>query len=170
MPGIVNRSQGNISVNQIQFAATGASTNANSLDWYEEGIIVAGLMDTSSDSTGEGQTYGSRGGAFTRIGNQVLFNLIIVVNGTGTLSTGDQALISGLPYNASTSVTDQFTPVFIASATGLTLGAADRVVTGVIVEDHINLELWDSSAGTTPLLIQECSSSFEMQISGHYRV
>jgi|694.fasta_scaffold120056_3 hypothetical protein len=74
----------------ITFPATASlSTNANTLDDYEEG--------TWTPSVGGDATYYAQGGSYTRIGNIVHISGTIVVNVLGTGSTSE---ISGLPFAA----------------------------------------------------------------------
>lgn len=64
------------------------------LDWYEEGTFVP-VLNFNGGTTGI--TYGTEDGTFTRIGDYVFFNLVIVLTSKGS-STGT-AFISGLPYD-----------------------------------------------------------------------
>jgi hypothetical protein len=81
----------------ITFPATqSASSNANTLDDYEEGTFTPSFL-----STGASFTYDSvyRVGRYTKIGNLVTFSLWCATDGsapTGTLT--NQLLISGLPF------------------------------------------------------------------------
>jgi len=83
----------------IRFPATqSASSNANTLDDYEEG--------TWTPSIGGTATYGTRWGTYTKIGNLVTITFNIGIDAIGTGSTG---IISGLPFtiSPSTAVNDQ---------------------------------------------------------------
>ncbi len=72
----------------ITFPATqSASTDANTLDDYEEGTWTPGVGGTA--------TYGLRTGRYTKIGNKVFFEGAFQVAVLGTGSTGD---IAGLPF------------------------------------------------------------------------
>jgi len=81
----------------ITFPATqSASTDANTLDDYEEGTFTPTVVGSSTAGTA---TYSIQVGRYTKIGNRVLFNIRVSYSsgtGTGTLR------ISGLPF-ASTS-------------------------------------------------------------------
>lgn len=75
---------------QIKFPATQvASANANTLDDYEEGSITPSVGGTA--------TYTTRGGAYTKIGNRVFFDITMTIN---TIGTGSTSVISGLPCAA----------------------------------------------------------------------
>ncbi len=79
-----------LSGGQLAFpAAQNASTNANTLDDYEEGTWTPNVGGTA--------TYTTQAGTYTKIGRVIFFNgqLIINVIGTGSTST-----IEGLPFTA----------------------------------------------------------------------
>lgn len=75
---------------QIKFPATqNPSSNANTLDDYEEG--------TWTPAIGGSATYTAQEGTYTKIGNTVFFHCRLVINALGTGSTNT---ISGLPFSA----------------------------------------------------------------------
>jgi hypothetical protein len=85
----------------ITFPATqSASTDANTLDDYEEGTWTPSIAGTTTAGTA---TYTAREGKYTKIGNLVYFSLFVdYTSGTGTGNTK----ITGLPFpSASTNVT-----------------------------------------------------------------
>jgi hypothetical protein len=93
----------------ITFPATqSASTDANTLDDYEEGTWTPNLLFNTSST---GMTFASSGrvGTYTRIGRLVYCTLWIQLTAKGS-STGN-AVITGLP----------FTPLNIASAYSATV-------------------------------------------------
>ena len=74
----------------ISFPATqSASTNANTLDDYEEG--------TWSPAIGGNATYYAQEGYYTKIGNIVYFYGKIIINSKGT---GNNFTMTGFPFNA----------------------------------------------------------------------
>jgi len=74
----------------VQFPATqSASTDANTLDDYEEG--------TWTPSLGGIATYTSRTGSYTKIGRFVYVTVAMAIN---VIGTGSTFRISGLPFNA----------------------------------------------------------------------
>jgi len=87
-------------------ASQSASSNANTLDDYEEG--------TWTPSLGGNTTYNSREGNYVKIGKQVTINGSINVNAIGT---GSQHTVSGLPFSAPINVPGAC--VFLTSATNL---------------------------------------------------
>jgi hypothetical protein len=75
----------------ITFPATqSASTDANTLDDYEEGTFTPTLL------SGTTTTYTTQGGVYTRIGRVVYFRLIIKINSIGN---GNNRVIAGLPFS-----------------------------------------------------------------------
>jgi hypothetical protein len=79
----------------ITFPATqAASTNANTLDDYEEGTW------TPTDASGAVLTFTSVGGEYTKIGRQIIAYFMVTF--PSTASSG-QITIGGLPYNSASS-------------------------------------------------------------------
>jgi hypothetical protein len=79
----------------ITFPATqSASSNANTLDDYEEG--------TWTPSIGGTATYTNQEGGYIKIGRLVFVQAFLNLN---TLGTGSQTTISGLPFTVSSAVT-----------------------------------------------------------------
>ena len=75
----------------ITFPATqSASSNANTLDDYEEG--------TWTPSVGGTATYTTQAGTYTKIGRLVHVRFILTIN---VIGTGSQLVISGLPFTES---------------------------------------------------------------------
>jgi len=97
----------------ITFPATqSASTDANTLDDYEEGTWTPVVFGTSVSGTG---TYNSQIGTYTKVGRAVTINGFVWV----TAHTGSGSMrISGLPFTA----TDP-TPMVLAETGNLTLSA-----------------------------------------------
>jgi hypothetical protein len=80
----------------ITFPATqSASSNANTLDDYEEG--------TWTPSVGGNTTYGNLSGRYTKIGNIVYIQGQIQIT---TLGTGSASILSGLPFTAASGTSE----------------------------------------------------------------
>ena len=78
----------------ITFPATqNASSDANTLDDYEEGTWTPNL---TGDGGGSGQTYTAQTGTYTKIGRVVTVNFYVQLSAKGTI-TGN-AIISNLPF------------------------------------------------------------------------
>ncbi len=79
----------------ITFPATAsASSDANTLDDYEEGTWTPAIIGSTSQS---GQVYSSQVGTYTKIGRQVTARFYLQLSTEGTFS-GFYLLISGLPF------------------------------------------------------------------------
>jgi len=100
-------------------AAQSASSDANTLDDYEEGTF------TPSFSTGvTSPVYGEQTGSYTKIGRFVSFSIrLFLTSGTGS---GAQVVVSGLPFTSSSATGVRGT------ATGAYLDASALVLAGDI--------------------------------------
>lgn len=81
------------SPNGIRIGGT-ASSDANTLDYYQEGTWTPTVVGTTTAGTG---TYSTQYGSYTRIGNRVQFSAVIQLSahtGTGNIR------ISGLPFTS----------------------------------------------------------------------
>jgi hypothetical protein len=100
---------------QIKFPATqNASTNANTLDDYEEGTWTPAIGGSGGQS---GQVYTIQVGHYVKIGKRVFADFTITLSTLGTITTNVQ--ISGLPFT-SENVTNQNASALISQFTGLT--------------------------------------------------
>ena len=155
-------------VDAVKFPATQVpSADANTLDDYEEGTFTPELWDASS-SGAEGQTYLQQLGEYQKIGNRVFFDVALQVNSLGTLTPGDSAFIGGLPFTPASS---QESACAVGECNSMNITAGQSVGGDVSTStNRITLRLFDSTAGTTNLLISEFSSLGSIIISGSYKV
>jgi hypothetical protein len=94
--GVLDIGTGAGAVGQIRFPVSQvASTNANTLDDYEEGEWTPSLTFNNS---AVGLTYENRNGRYTKIGNVVYFTFGLVLTNKGS-STG-AAYVEGLPFTS----------------------------------------------------------------------
>ena len=100
----------------VKFQATqSASSDANTLDDYEEGTWTPVLGGTGGTS---GQTYSSQSGRYTKIGRQVICSFEAILTAVGTVT--DYAAIAGLPFTSTgTSTNLDAGGCLITFATGL---------------------------------------------------
>jgi hypothetical protein len=111
-------SSGNVSLKNATTSANGigitfpatqsASSDANTLDDYEEGTFTPTAVGTTTAGTG---TYSTQVGAYTKIGNQVTFDIVIAWSahtGTGNLQ------ISGLPFTQRTTNGERYSYSIVA--------------------------------------------------------
>jgi hypothetical protein len=87
----------------ISFPATqSASSDANTLDDYEEGTWTPVLGGSGGTS---GQAYSFQNARYTKVGNRVICNLIVKISTVGTI-TGNLE-IQGLPFTSDATVNYQ---------------------------------------------------------------
>jgi hypothetical protein len=131
------------------------STNANTLDDYEEGIWTPSLGGTT--------TYSTQSGTYTKVGRLVFIRGILVIT---TIGTGSTTQISGLPFtNASGSVCPISVGSFFASATSVTSFFASVSNGGSVI--NVNSL---TAAGTTEGSSAIFANSTQFQFSGCYSV
>jgi hypothetical protein len=104
IPSLVLNSTGAVALRDAVTSATGigitfpatqsASSDANTLDDYEEG--------TFTPSLGGNTTYNGQSGNYIKIGKMVYVEIQMFVNSIGTGST---SIVSGLPFTSATQVT-----------------------------------------------------------------
>lgn len=91
-----------LTIGQIKFPATANdSSDANTLDDYEEGTWTPAYSSTSATFS-----YASQIGHYTKIGNRVLITWRIALNTSGNILTANTLTITGLPFTNGNSVVD----------------------------------------------------------------
>jgi len=140
----------------ITFPATqSASTDANTLDDYEEGTWTPSLGGTT--------TYGSQSGTYTKVGRLVFIRGILVITAIGTGST---TVISGLPFtNASGQVSPVSVGSFFTSATAVASFFA-RISNGGSTIDVGSLVVAGTTEGSSAIF----TNNTQLQFSGCYIV
>ena len=131
----------------ITFPATqSASSNANTLDDYEEGTWTPVL---TGDGGGSGQTYTERGGAYTKVGNVVTVSFQIHLSNKGTI-TGN-TIINNLPFTVS-NVSGNIFGGALALWSGLATN--QNLVGGYANNGSTNFYFWGgtTTAATPPIL------------------
>jgi hypothetical protein len=143
----------------IAFPATqSASSNANTLDDYEEGTWTPVIVGTSTAGTG---TYSVQNGRYTKIGNRVYFGVYCVWSAhTGT---GDMNM-SGLPF---TSSGNNFTGVSIRySNLSCTPG---YICTPIVADNRSDIVFQQSAVGAAASALgQSLDVSADVIMAGHY--
>jgi len=131
----------------IAFPATqSASSNANTLDDYEEGTWTPNL---TGDGGGSGQTYTAQTGTYTKVGRVVTVGFYINLSAKGTI-TGN-VIISNLPFtvlNSGSIVYGGALPYWLALA-------VNHNVIGIYANTNsTNIYFWGSTgtASTPPIL------------------
>jgi len=82
------------------------SSNANTLDDYEEGVWTPAFAGIGTGAT---YSYGQQHGAYTKIGRTVHYSMRIALNASPTGTTSNAVKLTGLPFtNLSNSTTYYF--------------------------------------------------------------
>lgn len=118
----------------VQFPATQvASSDPNALDDYEEGTWTPAYS-----ATGSTFSYLSQVGTYTKIGNRVMLDWRIALNGSGNTLTGNPLTVTGLPFPSGHSVSIQgilgwafSTTSYVSAGTILPAGASALTVTAI---------------------------------------
>lgn len=110
---------------QIQFPASqNASSNANTLDDYEEGTWTPSI----TGDAGSGATYGSQAGIYVKVGTAVLASFNLTLTSLGTLS--GNLSVAGFPFTSSAGYSNP--------APGATIGWAGTTTAFVMVSMRIS--------------------------------
>jgi hypothetical protein len=144
----------------ITFPATqSASTDANTLDDYEEGTWTPTVVGTSTAGT---VTYTTQVGRYTKIGNRVFYQFTV----TYTSGTGTGFLrVTGLPFvNASGS---GFNPPQTIAIQNITLNANHYVV-GDCPQGQSRIDVYSQPTGGGATADVSYDASGEIYCSGQY--
>jgi hypothetical protein len=127
-------------------SATGAAMASELLDDYEEGTFTPFLHDWSFDSSEA--THSSQVGRYQKIGRWVYFWGYVGWSSIGTLATGSQGLIGGLPYTCMAG-TNYNASVHIGHAYGLGLPSAGDSPCATINANtaYMSFHVWSLTAG-----------------------
>jgi len=143
----------------IAFPATqSASSDANTLDDYEEGTWTPVIVGSSTAGTG---TYSVQNGRYTKIGNRVYFGVYCIWSahtGTGDMTMG------GLPFTSSGS---NFTGVSIRYS-NLTCSAG-YICTPIVADNRSDIVFQQSVVGAAATALgQSLDVSADVIMAGHY--
>ena len=154
--------------NGIAFPATqSASSNANTLDDYEEGTWTPTITDGTNAASG----YGSiREGRYVKIGNRVFIWVAVTKNGSVGMTGGNGARITGLPFTNRTITNGWYTPLYCAFW-DITLPAGDYYF-GNVQSGQAYIEIRsavsNSSAGTLTVTQWGDGENRTVMVSGFY--
>jgi hypothetical protein len=149
----------------ITFPATAsASSDANTLDDYEEGTWTAVISDGTNNAT---MTSNRTTGSYTKIGNVVTVAGYIGTNSLGSVSGSIR--MTGLPFT-SAGGNSSYSGCAFPYGENLNI-TANQVVAGFvdISSTYISLQLWDATTGTTPMQASEWSSDGTVIFNITYR-
>jgi hypothetical protein len=151
----------------ITFPATqSASTNANTLDDYEEGTWTPGADDAGGNSF----TAGVAVGRYVKVGNVVTANCYFTWTSKGSVNAGPMA-ISGLPFASNnTSNFSQAAVIGLASGFDTVVGTVQLAANNLANSTRINLLQITDNAGFNYLPANSCSNTGEISVSISYIV
>ena len=157
-----------VDANQVSINLTGGirfpstanlSTNANTLDDYEEGTWTPTIYGTTTEGTG---TYSQNTGSYTKIGNTVRISMTI--NCSAHNGTGDMR-IAGLPFSA---VNAGFANSALSiRPSGLTL-TANNVACAIILSGNNYIPISQYPVGGGTVTNVAVDGSVVLVISGTY--
>lgn len=150
-------------------AAKGVNFTANTpaagmtsqlLNWYEEGTFTPTLL---SGGAAVSRTYSQQQGNYTRIGNKVLFEIIIVLSAKGS-STGSTQ-IGGLPFTSANSNETAFAAV-VSNTT------YSGQITPYLGNAQTIINVYQSASGSALVFLPDTglANNSGFWITGHYRV
>lgn len=146
---------------QIKFpAAQNASSNANTMDDYEEGTFTPGV---SVGGSATGITYSVQVGAYLKVGNRCFYQLNVVLSSKG--GGGGAVRVTGLPFT-SANVANNFAPP------ALNIGTVNVTewYFGYVETNATTIVLFYLSAGTqTDVIETTINNTTGVRAGGHYQ-
>jgi|TARA_R110000850_G_scaffold276498_2_gene418736 hypothetical protein len=141
----------------------GGTAAANKLDDYEEGTFTPTIFGSTTTGT---PSYSSQVGDYTKIGDRVLFNILVQLS-SGANTLGGDVKIGGLPFTAGS----QSSPCSIGQAANLIITSGTSLACEVkSSSSFINMLVFDSGGGTTNLIPAEITGNTLIRIAGQYKV
>jgi len=151
----------------LKFPATPiASSDANTLDTYEQGTFTPYFSD-SSGGVGSGQTYHYQFGNYVKIGAVCWFQLRCSLNDNlGGLSGA--VYIKNLPFT-SLNQTNNMQALAVGQGSGWSVTAGESGAAWIDYNTTlITLFLWDGGLGTSAMQYTELTSDGGISVSGGY--
>ena len=154
----------------IRFDNTVASTDAHTLDDYEEGNITPTLLGSSSNPT---QIYNSRGGFYTKIGNRVFYTIRLEMNGSGISAGSGNLIIGGLPFTVKNDI-NNYGAVSVGVTGTFGTGQHGAPTTGYhsANETLLRLQVYDNDggniSGVSDADAADITNGTTITVSGHY--
>ena len=151
----------------IAFPATqSASSDANTLDDYEEGTWTPVVSDANSG--GNVATLASSSAVYTKIGNIVYWRFSVELSSKGSMTAGNEVYIQGFPFT-SASITNNWYNAFPAIVRNMTFTGYVQFSQGGGTTTGYFRENVSNAAGDN-IIVSDITASAAMQASGFYRV
>ena len=146
----------------ITFPATqSASTDANTLDDYEEGSFTPVIAGSSSAGTA---SYSQQIGRYTKIGNRVFFQITIVwSSGTGT----GNLRITSLPFTNASGAGFNPPPTLVTQNVTYTAG---HFATGDVPQGQSRVDVYSCPTGGGAIADVTYDAAGDLYVSGQYFV
>lgn len=137
---------------------------------YETGVFTPTIMDDSNDGSGESQTYSVQVGGYTKVGNMVSVQGRILISSLGCLTTSQGTRIGGLPFVAE-NTTNLRSAVVIGAAGSLSIPAEASIVGFIVLNEAlIRMNMYDTTGGTSSLLLSELTDGGDLTFQGTYKI
>jgi hypothetical protein len=150
----------------ITFPATAsASSDANTLDDYEEGTWSPVLSAGGNNAT---MSVNGNTGRYTKVGNIVHIRGYIAITSKGSMS--GSVILNGLPFTNASGY-GSYSGTSFGYGTNMAITAGQTACGYVNVNaTTMDIQLWDSSAGTSPLLASEINNTFDFILDVSYSI
>jgi hypothetical protein len=146
----------------VAFPATQvASSDANTLDDYEEGTWTPQITDATYNAT----MGANNSGTYTKIGRVVTCSMYVETTSLGSMVGGAAIYISGWPFSI-----DKSGGGFLSAASGLNITAGRVVVLRPWASTLMRFEQWSATTGTDLFTVNEWSADGASYISVTYTV
>ncbi len=142
-------------LNGIKFNG-GSSKLAN----YEEGTFTPTLVASTTPGTA---SYNTQTGVYTRVGNRVFFEATLIV--TSLTGSAGSLRIDGLPYAAAGT-----TAANVGYYANANLGSAYGILVRTIAGNTYMAMAKSTASGASSMTAADISASFDIRVSGHYKV
>ena len=151
----------------ITFPATqSASSNANTLDDYEEGTWTPVVSDAAGG--GNLATLGDTDGVYTKIGNVVYWRFNVTLTSKASMTAGNEVFIQGFPFQSAAIAGNWYNP-FPTIIRNITFtGYVQFHQAGSSQYGYFRENV--SGAAGDNIIVSDLTDSAAMQASGFYRV
>jgi hypothetical protein len=153
----------------ITFPATqSASTDANTLDDYEEGTWTPVVSDAASGGNLATLDAGSTSGVYTKIGNVVYWRFSVALTSKASMSAGNTVFFQGFPFQSAAIAGSWYNPnpTIIRNITFTDFVQFNQ--TGSTTYGYLRENV--SNATGDDIYVSDLTNSAAIQASGFYRV
>ena len=149
-------------------ASQSASSDANTLDDYEEGTWTPVVSDAATAGNLATLDAGSTSGVYTKIGNVVYWRFSVVLTSKASMTAGNDLFIQGFPFQS-------------AAISGSWYNPCPTIIRNITFTDYVQFhQVGNTTRGTfrenvsnangSDIIVSDLTDSAAMQASGFYRV